>query len=59
MLTIEECRRILNDPSASDEEIARLKDELYRFVDRFLDDYLNKTENHKKPTIPVHQQYEH
>lgn len=42
MLTIDDCRQILNDPSATDEEIERLRDELYRFVNRFLDGHFGK-----------------
>lgn len=42
MLTIEECRHVLNDPSATDEEIERLRDELYRFVNRFLDGHFSE-----------------
>lgn len=49
MLEIEECRRVLNDSSASDEEVARLRDELYRFVNRFLDGYFAGDREQKKP----------
>lgn len=49
MLTIEECRHILNDPSVNDEEIVRLRDELYSFVNRFLDGHFAEDQIVQKP----------
>lgn len=39
MLSIEECRKILDDPDLTDEDIRRIRDSLYSWLHRFLDQF--------------------
>lgn len=40
MLSLEEVRNLLDDKKIPDEELVKLRDALYPFVERILDDYL-------------------
>lgn len=39
MLTVDECRQLLDDPDLTDEEIAQFLDDLRTFLSQFLDDF--------------------
>lgn len=43
VLTIDECRQLLQKPNLSDEEVKQYRDEMYSLVHRFLDTYLSKS----------------
>lgn len=43
MLSIEKVREILGDPGLSDEDIAALRDDLYAWLNRALDEYFDST----------------
>jgi len=45
MLTIPECRKILNDFKSTDEEIQELLDGIRVFCGRFLDNYFKESED--------------
>jgi predicted DNA-binding ribbon-helix-helix protein len=42
MLSLDNCRRILNFPQLSDDEVREIRDTLYSFVRVFIDDYLKQ-----------------
>ena len=42
MISTEKCKRILNDPNLSDEEIKKIRDNLYQLAEIQIDSYLNK-----------------
>lgn len=37
MLSVEECKKHIADPTLTDEQIVRIRDDLYRFVEQALD----------------------
>lgn len=45
MISIEECKKIIDGESYTDEEIRSLCDALYIFTEQLLDDYFDKVDN--------------
>ena len=43
MLSIEQIREILREPSLSDEQIIAIRDDLYAWLNRALDEYFSST----------------
>jgi hypothetical protein len=43
MLSVEECRRILKRPELTDEQVIALRDDLYAWLNRALDEYFALT----------------
>lgn len=53
MLSIEECRACIDDQNITDEEISRIRAELYGLGELALEQYFQKLNNKGNKSIPI------